>query len=247
MFKAIIIDDVLQARNTLRKDLTHYCPQVEIIGEADGVVEGAKLLKKIKPDVVFLDIQMQDGSGFDLLEIVRDGKLKVIFTTASDAYAIKAFRFAAVDYLLKPIDPDDLRQAVEKLNDKISSDGQDLELLSDTIKSKNKRQERLALHTFDKIHVTAIADIVRCESSVNYTEFYFTNGKKMLVTKTLKEFEELLAEHAFFRVHQSHLINTKFIREFIKSDGGYILMSDNSSVPVSSRKRAEVMRMIEQL
>ncbi|MBC7862442.1 MAG: response regulator transcription factor [Bacteroidia bacterium] len=244
--KAVIIDDIEQARNTLKKDLATYCPVVNLVGEADGVVNGAKLLSKEKPDVLFLDIQMQDGSGFDLLEIIKDASIKVIFVTAYDAYAIKALRYSAVDYLLKPIDPDELKAAVEKLSARKINEGQSLELLAENIKGKTKAHIKLALHTQEKIHVVNITDIIRCESNVNYTEFFFANAKKMLVTKTLKDFEEILSEHGFFRVHQSHLVNTKYIKEFIKSEDS-LVMNDNCHVPVSTRKRAEVMKMLDDL
>lgn len=247
MIKAIIIDDIEQARITLKKDLQVYSPDVEVIGEANGVVEGAKLLRSVKPDVLFLDIQMQDGSGFDLLDILKDIPFKIIFITASDAHAIKAFRYAAIDYLLKPVDPDELIAALSKFREHKINENEKYKLLNDSLKNSNKAHEKLALHTQDKIHIVTIADILRCESSVNYTEFYFTNGKKLLVTKTLKEFEDLLGDQGFYRVHQSHLINTRFIREFIKSDGGYIIMNDSSNVPVSTRKRPEVMKMLEEL
>lgn len=247
MYKAIIIDDVEQARKTLKKDLTSYCKDVDVIAEASGVVDGAKLLKKTNADVVFLDIQMQDGSGFDLLELLDEIKFKIIFTTASDAFAIKAFKYSAVDYLLKPIDPDELKLAVEKLASHQVADKENIDLLLTNIKKKNKKHDRLALHTQDKIHIVTITDIIRCEANVNYTEFYFAGGKKLLVTKTLKEFDELLSENGFFRVHQSHLVNTQFIKEFIKTDGGYLIMNDGSNVPVSSRKRAEVIQMLEEL
>ena len=244
MLKAVIIDDIDLARETLKKDLALYCPDVTIIGEAEGVVSGARLLKNIKPDVLFLDIQLKDGVGFDLLEILPDISFKIIFTTASDAYAIKAFRHAAVDYLLKPIDPDELKSAIDKVKKGFSQNAQFSVLLEN---NKNKTTSKIALHTQDKIHIVDINDIIRCEANVNYTEFNFSNSKKLLVTKTLKDFEELLKEQGFHRVHQSHLINTKYIKEFIKTDGGYIIMTDGSSVPVSTRKRAEVLDLIEKL
>ena len=247
MYKAIIIDDVEQARKTLRKDLGAYCPQVEIAGEAGGVVDGVKLIKKLQPDVIFLDIQMQDGSGFDLLELLNEINFKIIFTTASDAHAIKAFRFSAIDYLLKPIDPDELKAAIEKLAEKKPSGKENVELLLSNLKEKNKKHTRVALHTQNKIHIVDISDIVRCEADVNYTQFFFRDKTKLLVTKTLKDFDELLSDHGFFRVHQSHLINTHLIKEFIKGDGGYLIMNDGSNVPVSSRKRAEVISMLEEL
>lgn len=246
MLKAVIIDDIEQARRTLKKDFEVYAPEIEVIGEASGVIEGVKLLRNIQPDVVFLDIQMQDGSGFDLLDLIQEINFRIIFITASDAHAIKAFRYAAIDYLLKPVDPDELKLAIQKLKEKSSSENEKYKLLNESLKTDNK-QSRLALHTQEKIHVVNIADIIRCESNINYTEFHFTDGKKLMVTKTLKEFEDLLSEHGFFRVHQSHLINTAYLREFIKSDGGSIRMENGHTIPVSTRKKAQVLEMIEKL
>jgi two-component system LytT family response regulator len=247
MIKAIIIDDIEQARVTLKKDLQVYASDITIIGEANGVVEGAKLLKSMTPDVLFLDIQMQDGSGFDLLDILKEIPFKIIFITASDAHAIKAFRYAAIDYLMKPVDPDELIAALTKFREQKLNENEKYKLLNESLKNHQKPHERLALHTQDKIHIVNISDILRCESNVNYTEFYFSNGKKLLVTKTLKDFEDLLSDQGFYRVHQSHLVNTKFIKEFVKTDGGYLLMNDGSNVPVSTRKRPEVMKMLEEL
>ncbi len=247
MIKAIIIDDIEQARVTLKKDLQVYAPDVQIIGEANGVVEGAKLLKNTKPDILFLDIQMQDGSGFDLLDILKEINFKIIFITASDAHAIKAFRYAAIDYLLKPVDPDELLHALKKFREQQLNENEKYQLLNETLKNTQKVHERVALHTQDKIHIVNIRDIIRCESNVNYTEFHFSNTKKLLVTKTLKEFEDLLSDQGFYRVHQSHLVNTRFIKEFVKTDGGYLMMTDGCNVPVSTRKRPEVMKMLEEL
>ena len=247
MIKAIIIDDIEQARITFKMDLAAYAPDVEVIAEAGGVVEGAKLLKTTKPDILFLDVQMQDGSGFDLLDVLPDIPFKIIFITASDVHAIKAFRYAAIDYLLKPVDPDVLVSALEKFRKQQVNESAKYQLLNDSLRNHQKAHERLALHSLDKIHIVNISDILRCESSVNYTEFYFTNAKKMVVSKTLKEFEDLLGEQGFYRVHQSHLINTRYIREYVKTEGGHLIMSDGSMVPVSTRKKPEVIRMLEEL
>ena len=247
MIKAIIIDDIEQARITLKKDLEVYAPDVTVIGEANGVVEGAKILKKLHPDVLFLDIQMQDGSGFDLLDILDKIPFKIIFITASDAHAIKAFRYAAIDYLLKPIDPDELIASLARCREQNLNENEKYKLLNDSLKEQQKPHERLALHTQDKIHIVNINDIIRCESNVNYTEFFFQDGKKLLVTRTLKDFEDLLSDQGFYRVHQSFLVNTRFIKEFVKEYGGFLLMSDGSSIPVSTRKRSEVMKMLEGL
>ncbi len=247
MIKAIIIDDIEQARITFKKDLEVYAPDVEVIGEANGVVEGAKLLKNIKPDILFLDIQMQDGSGFDLIDVLSEISFKIIFITASDAHAIKAFRYAAIDYLLKPVDPDELINAMNKFRENRINENEKYQLLNDSLKNHHKPNERLALHSQDKIHIVNICDILRCESSVNYTEFHFVNDKKLLVSKTLKEFEDLLTDSGFFRVHQSHLVNTKFIKEYVKIEGGHLIMNNGNMIPVSTRKRPEVMKMLEKL
>jgi two-component system, LytTR family, response regulator len=247
MIKAIIIDDIEQARITFRKDLETYAPDVEIIAEAGGVVEGAKLLKHTRPDILFLDIQMQDGSGFDLLDVLPEIPFKIVFITASDAHAIKAFRYAAIDYLLKPVDPDELVSALDKFRNQQLNESEKYRLLNDSLKNHARPNERLALHSQDKINIVSIRDILRCESNVNYTCFFFSDGKKLLVTKTLKEFEDLLSDQGFYRVHQSHLVNTKYIREYVKAEGGHLVMNDGTMVPVSTRKRPEVMKMLEEL
>ncbi len=245
MIKAVIIDDVANAIATLQADLKAYCPKVEVIATASSVVSGVKLLQKIQPQVVFLDIQLQDGTGFDILEMLSNPAFQVIFTTASNEFAIKAFRFSAVDYLLKPVDPDELVEAVKKIEQNTPPQPESLQLLMHSMKQGTLPQ-RLALHTQEKIQFANIADIIRCESSGNYTTFYFQDQSKLLVTKTLKEFDKMLQGQDFVRVHQSHLINTKHIKAFLKQDGGYLQMSDNQQVPVSVRKRAMVLKLFEQ-
>ncbi len=244
MIKAILIDDIEQARITLKKDLLVYASDVEVIAEAGGVVEGAKLLRTLKPDVVFLDIQMQDGSGFDLLEILPEIPFKIIFITASDAHAIKAFRYAAIDYLLKPVDPDELVAAIDKLRKEKLNENEKYKLLNDSLKSSNKLQTKLALHAIDRIQIIEIKDIVRCESSGNYTIITFVDKSQMVVSKTLKEFNDLLVEHGFYRVHKAHLVNTKHIREYVKTGFGCVIMADGVEIPVSVRKKAEFLEML---
>jgi len=238
MIRAVIIDDIPEARSVLKADLENYCVNIDVVGEADGVVTGAKLIKESAPDLVFLDIQMPDGSGFDLLEILPEKNFKLIFTTASDEYAVKAFKFSAVDYLLKPIDPDELMDAVSR----VEQQDQPADRI-DLLKENFDKPKRIALNTLDKIHIVEVAEVLRCESNINYTMFYFLDGTKLLVTKTLKEFDKLLSDHYFIRVHQSHLVNARFIKEFLKSDG-YIIMKDGTRVPVSTRKKQVLMDMI---
>ncbi len=246
MITAILIDDIEHARNTLKQDLQTYVPELSVIGEAGGVVDGARLLKKIKPDILFLDIQMQDGSGFDLLDILPEINFKIIFITASDAHAIKAFRYSAIDYLLKPVDPDELTAAIAKYQSQTKNENEKYQLLKESLQNPNKPHTKLALNTQEKITVVTISDIIRCESSGNYTEFHFVSNKKLLVTRTLKDYEDLLIAQGFYRVHQSHLINTHYIQEFVKSDDE-IRMTDGSRIPVSTRRRADVIKMLDEL
>lgn len=244
---AIIIDDMKLARASLKADLVDQCPQIKLIGEADSVVSGLKLLKNEDPDILFLDVELEDGIGFDIIELLGDKlKSKVIFTTASNEYAIKAFQVAAVDYLLKPIDPELLKASVEKVQSGTPNTKDQINLLTKELKTE-KTSSKIALHTLDKIVISDISDILRCEASGNYTTFFLSSGDKVMVTKTLKEFDSLLAPHKFIRTHQSHLVNANLIKEFVKTEGGYLIMTDNSHVPVSVRKRAEVIQYLDQL
>ena len=243
MHKAVIIDDIPKAISTLIQDLSEYAPNVKVIGTAGSVVEGVKLLHKIKPDLVFLDIELGDGTGFDLLEMLSHPTFKVIFTTGSDAYAIKAFRFSAIDYLLKPIDPDELVAAIKKV------ESTHLKIHDQTAIFKSQYQNegntaKIALSTQDQIKISQIQHINYCKSDGNYTTFHFTDDKALMVSGSIKLFEELLANHGFFRTHQSYLVNLNCIRAYIKTEGGYIEMLDGARIPVSVRKKPI---LIEQL
>ncbi len=242
MIRAVVIDDVEKFRKNLIQDLHDYCTHIEVVGEGDGVINGAKIINETKPDLVFLDIQINQGTAFDLLDVIGDIDFKIIFTTASDEYAIKAFKLSAIDYLLKPIDADELQAALKKFEE---GNRDDYRLLAQNIKNTASENKRLALHSQDKIDIVEIGTIVRCESNVNYTTFYFEDGKQMLVTKTLKEFDKMLTDFGFYRVHQSHLINLNYLKEYIKSDGGYLLMKNGNSVPISTRKKASVLKLLK--
>jgi len=246
MFKALIIDDIENSRITLAHDLAEYCPSIQVIGEADGVQNGIEEINDKKPDVVFLDIQMPDGTGFDMLEQIGDFNFQVIFTTALDSFGIKAIKFSALDYLLKPIDPDELIKAVDKLKTSQQKDDvkDSISLLLENMRDIKPDNKRIALNSAEKIHMVYIKDIIRCESQGAYTIFYLANKEQILVTKNLKEYEHLLEEHSFIRVHHSHLINFSYLKEYIKKEGGYAVMSDQSQVPVSFRKRNNLLDMI---
>ena len=241
---AILVEDIPRALEMLSNDIFKNHQEIAIIGKAKSVVEAAKLLRKNEPDILFLDIMLGDGTGFDLLEIFPNLASKIIFVTASDAYAIKAFKFAAIDYILKPYSDEDLATAIEKAHHQIQPDKNQLSVLQQAISEPNQQLKKISLHTSDKIIVVNLDEIIRCKSDNNYTTFYFKDGQKILVSKTLKYYADMLKEYQFLRVHQSHLINTKYIKEFIKSDGGYLLLSDNSNVPVSVRKRTEVLEVL---
>ena len=241
--KAIIIDDMKLARVSLKADLADYCPNVEVIGEADGVLSGAKLLKGVSPDILFLDIEMEDGDGFDLLDILPDSLDSVIFVTARQDFALKAFQYSAVDYLLKPVDPDLLKNAVGKMVNKLKTSAGQLSILKQSMQ-EGAKLERIALHTSDKIVVTELKDIIRLEAMTNYTYFFFADGSKLLITKTLKDYDTMLSDSGFVRTHQSHLVNMNHVQAYVKSEGGYILMKNGNIVPVSVRKKAYVVNLL---
>ncbi len=238
---AILVDDIPAALKLLENDILQKHPSVHIIGKADSVVSTAKLLRKQEPDILFLDIMLGDGTGFDVLEIFPNLRSKIIFVTASDEYAIRAFKFAAIDYVLKPYSDEDLSIAIEKAKLQIQPAKEQLSVLKDSITTPNQRPKKISLHTLDKIIVVDLDDIVRCQSDNNYTQFFFQDGSKILVTKTLKSFSDMLKNYQFLRVHQSHLVNVKYVKAFMKSDGGYLVLKDKNTVPVSVRKRAEVI------
>ncbi len=239
--RAVIIEDMQAALDLLEADLAKYLPQVEVVGSAPSVVSGLKLIKETEPDLLFLDIELKDGTGFDLLEILDRSDVRVIFTTASDQHAIRAFRFSAIDYLLKPVQPEELIAAVQKVE---PASREKVNVLLDHWKDGSDDQ-RITLTNADEVKIVAVGDIIRCEADNNYTTIYFQGGSKFLVSKTLKHFEKLLQLLGFFRSHQSHLVNMKYVQGFMKSEGGYLMLKDGTSVPVAVRKRSELMKLLD--
>lgn len=244
---AILIDDMPVALEMLKNDIVSKHSDIEIIGTASSVVEGAKLLQKKQPDVLFLDIMLGDGTGFDLLEIVPHLQSKIIFVTASDEFALRAFKFAAIDYVLKPYSDEELNNAIERAKINIQPDKEQLHILKNAVSAPNQNPTKISLHTLDKISVVNLSEIIRCESDNNYTTFFFEDGQKILVSKTIKYYADLLKEHQFLRVHRSHLVNVKFIKSFIKSDGGYLVLKNKKNIPVSVRKKNEVISALNKL
>lgn len=243
--KSIIIDDEPKSRSNLRDLLREYCEQVEIIGEASSAAETLKLLQNTQPDLLFLDIEMPGGSGFDLLKSISKQQFEVIFVTAFDKYGIQAVKFCAIDYILKPIDIFELSKAVEKAAVQIGKkkENQRLAELVANI-DRSDEEKRLALPLSDRVEFVEIHQIVRLEADGNYTRIFLNAGKQFMVCKTLKEYADILETYGFIRTHQSHLINSGKISAYVKTDGGYIKMIDNSSIPISRQRREDVMKRI---
>ncbi|MEL6561420.1 MAG: LytTR family DNA-binding domain-containing protein [Bacteroidota bacterium] len=235
--KAVIIDDEYHNREQLTRLLDEHCESIEVAGMAAAIEDGLLLVKSIKPDVVFLDIEMPGGSGFDLLRKIDQVDFKVIFVTAYNSYALKAIKFSALDYILKPIDPEELIEAVDKL-DQLRYQSESLDLLRENLKDQGSG--KIALHTQDEIHFVEIGDIVRLEASANYTRLFLSDQSTLLLSKNLGFYEKLLQDSSFFRSHQSHLINLNYVAKYVKKDGGYLLMSDDQIVPVSRLKKEEI-------
>jgi len=247
--RTIIVEDELGGRNALKAILKN-CEEITLIGEASNAIEAKDLIVSLKPDLLLLDIEMPFKNGFDLLSEIIDRTFDVIFTTAYDSYSIRAIRFSAIDYLLKPVDPDELSDAVARVFEKKKHNSYQpqlqIENLLDNLKSINKQNFKLSLPTAEGTLFIPIEDIVRCESDANYTRFFFKDGTKpVVVSKTLKEFEELLNDYGFCRVHNSHMINLKFIRRYIRGEGGIVVMLDGTEVEVSRRKKEIFQKALE--
>jgi two-component system LytT family response regulator len=253
MITALLIDDDQHLRQGMKSLLERHAPEIRIIGEAESVKTGIEAIENWKPQVVFLDIHLNDGTGFDILEEVakKNGKLNshIVFITAHEQYALKAFKFSALDYLLKPVDPEELKKSVVKIKEVLEKNTSfdHIDLLLENIRKKVDHFKRIALSTADGIHLFEISDIIRCESQDNYTQFFIKNHKPLLISKTLKEYEELLMEHGFERIHQSHLINLSYLKSYIKTDGGYVIMGDNAKLPIAQRKKERLQELIKAL
>lgn len=246
--RLVIIDDDKVVRENLKTLLSIYAPDNEIIAEADGVQTGLACLKKYKPDLLLLDIEMKDGSGFDLLSFYGELDFKVIFVTGHNGHAIKAFKFSALDYVLKPVDPDDLKAAIEKAEESSYKQEQGLKvanLVSNT-KTSNSDQ-KIVLKDAESVYLVTIKDIIRCESETNYTRFFLTDGRVIMVSKTLKEYDGLFEDQSFFRAHQSHLINLLHFDKYEKKEGGIVHMKDGNKVPVAVRKKEALMSALKKL
>ncbi|MCD4747339.1 MAG: LytTR family DNA-binding domain-containing protein, partial [Bacteroidales bacterium] len=225
MINSLIIDDEIQSRDSLKSYLNLYCPEVKLLDEADNVETGIKKIEKYNPELVFLDVQMPDGTGFDLLERIHKRNFNIIFVTAYDKYAIKAFKFSAIDFLLKPVDSDELINAVKKLDL-----AHEVRLLNKKIELLLQNKEgfkKIAIPSMNEIEFVQLSDIIRCESDANYTIFYLKDGHKKSVSRTLKEFDEMLSNEGFCRVHHSQLVNLSHVLKYIKGEGGQLVLDND--------------------
>ncbi|WP_395053588.1 LytR/AlgR family response regulator transcription factor [Flavobacterium sp.] len=249
MLRAVVIDDIETIRKKNIAIIKSNCPNISVIGQADNVESGIKIIKQLSPDIVFLDVEMPDGTGFDLLQKMKPIDFKVIFITGFEDFAIRAFRFSAIDYLLKPLDSAELVEAVKKAEESLSKEVFEMKLNNlFTNLDRPKNHQKLMLKTADKIYSVNIQDIVNCESDKNYTTFHFVNAPKLIVSSNLKEYETLLSPFNFFRSHQSHLINMAYFDHFIKTDGGNtIVLKNKSIIPLAIRNKGEFLIMLENL
>jgi two-component system LytT family response regulator len=246
--KAIIVEDEKSNRDNLAKLLSEYCRDVKLVAQCKSAIEGRKAICELDPDLVFLDIEMPGGSGFSMLESIGEINVEVIFVTAFNHYGIKAVKFCALDYLLKPIDILELSQAVEKVEKRLSEKSENLRMKTMLNNQQGKMANpKIALPLSDKIEFIEISSIIRCEGEGNYTHIYLSNGESILASKTLKEFDELLSDYNFLRTHQSHLINLNEVKSYIKSDGGYIKMKDGSTVSISRQRKEMVLEKLKEL
>lgn len=247
MIRAILIDDESNSLEMMEWLLKTYCPQVQVEAMCNSAAKGIDAINKFRPDVIFLDIEMPHMNGFDMLEEFDKLSFDVVFCTAYDQFAIRAFKYSALNYLLKPVDPEDLKETIRRIEEKkMAPSREQLELLLENIRKPSKpTAQRIALTTGDGMIFVPTKDILYCNAESNYTNVVLTGGRKILVSKVLKEIDEALAGPDFFRIHNSYLVNLNHITKFVRGDGGYVVMQDGASVSISRSKRQEFMELFE--
>jgi len=241
----VLVDDEKSSLIILEKLLAKCCPHINIIATAQSVSEGISVINEHNPDLVFLDIEMPKANGFQLLEHFRDFRFEVIFVTAYDNYAIKAIRFSAADYILKPINLNDLQIAVSKVAERIHQKQENQRMKQLVYNISQPQNPRIGLPTGDRIEFIEVHKIIRCQGEGNYSHIYFEGNKHLLVAKTLVEFEDLLQEYSFFRVHKTHLVNLKQVVAYEKTDGGILQLSNGDKIPISRRRKEDVQKMLK--
>lgn len=245
--KTLIVDDEELARKNLEFLLNDYCPNVEVIGSAANAREARRFIQANNIDLLLLDIEMPNGSGFDLLESLEDEiDFKIIFITAYHEYALRAFKYSAVDYILKPINPEELQSAVDKVRPGADTEPREkIETLIENIQRKGENLNKIALPSMEGLLFVNLDDLIYCESQDNYTQFFLTDGRRVMVSKTIKYFEEVLDETRFYRVHRSNIINLKYIDRYVKGEGGYVVMKQGARIPVSRRRKESFLQLFQ--
>lgn len=246
MIRTVLVDDEPKSIKVLQRLLETCCPDVTIIGCAEGVETAFDMIRTLSPDLVFLDIEMTEGNAFDLLNRLQPQTFQVIFVTAFDAYAVRAFKYSALDYLLKPVHPDELRTAVEKaaFRSQEKIDLTQIKTLLENVGNLHLSQQKMAVPTMTGLTFIAIRDIIRFEASGHYTAIRLDNGATIISTRNIKEYENLLPDTFFFRVHHSHIVNIHKIREYQKGRGGYLMMNDGVLVEIANRRREDFLKRL---
>lgn len=243
MKRIALIDDEADARKVLR-ELLQWCPGVEIAGEADSVASGLALLRETRPDAVFLDISMNDGTGFDLLDKFPQAPCQVVFVTAHDQFALRAFRYNALDYLVKPIDPKELLRAVERISNGFRVEDLSRQLASLLQSMQERKLEKIALYTQKGLIFLRTERIVHLQSEGSYTTFFTIENERYMVSRSIKEYETLLADAGFFRIHQSFLVNLAFVKGVLREEGGYAEMENGTKLPIARRRKDEFLKLL---
>lgn len=245
MYHTVIIDDDQLARRGLRRILEHNFDIIEVIGEADSVVAGLQTIQELDPDLVFLDIEMPDGTGFRLLEQLPEVNFKVVFTTSYSDYAITAFKYSAFDYIVKPVLIENVRSTINRINEiPVLREKQRVEVLKKSLAPNADEDATIALPEINGFTIVKVKDILRCEGERNYSRIFFKDNKSVLVSRTLLEFDNLLIHHGFFRIHRSHLISLRNVNRYLKTDGGVIEMLDKTQLPVSPKFKDELLNRL---
>ncbi len=241
--KAIIVEDETASRETLANYIKKYCSDITVVAEAESVKTGLLAIKEHEPDVVFLDVEMPYGNGFDLLDALDEINFATVFVTAYSHYAIKALNLSASYYLLKPVDIDELVAAVDKIKEEKKSNNHSFysKILAENLQTINKQEHKIVLPLMDGFEVIRVKDVIRIQANDNFSDFHLNNGTRRVICRTLKHYEELLEEFDFLRVHKSHLVNLQYIQRYIKGKGGQLVMSDNSEVEVSQSKKKTLL------
>ena len=245
--KVLVIDNEPNLRTAIKALLNAFCPEITVIEDADGVRTGLQKIKSFHPDIVLLDVEMDDGSGFDLMKQVTNPAFQLIFVTAHNKYAIEAFQFSAIDYLLKPVDPDALQKSIERARINIHNKGlsRQIEILLQQMAGKPDHEKRIVLKDIDNIYFVKVADILYCMAEGTYTKFYMQHDNPVIVSKNLKEYENILEPLGFIRCHHSYLVNPEKIQRYDKSDIGSLVLEGNHHVPLSQRKRESILKLLE--